>query len=821
MGLLYLKCLKSSYMSDSWKSVIVGKLIFSPNLAPFRKNCMSVEQILAYTEGLHGKWLFTEIRAIFSRRYLLQNTALEIFMANRTAVMFNFVDAAMVKKVVHCLPRVGVGTNYGLPQTRRISLASPKQLFKASNVTQRWQRREISNFEYLMFLNTISGRTYNDLNQYPVFPWVITNYDTEDLDLTLPSNYRDLSKPIGALNPKRAAFFSERYETWEDEQVPKFHYGTHYSTASFTMMWLLRIEPYTTLFLNFQGGKFDHADRTFSSISRAWRNCQRDTSDVKELSPEFFYLPEMFLNSNNYNLGVMDDGTVVSDVELPPWAKSPEEFIRINRLLMVQFSHAAGKIKTQIKKQFMLLSSVYRHVGFMALESEFVSCQLHQWIDLIFGYKQQGPEAVRALNVFYYLTYEGAVNLSSINDPMLREAVESQIRSFGQTPCQLLIEPHPPRSSAMQVTPLMFTDQMQQDVIMVLKFPSNSPVVHVAANTQPGLNNPAIITVTANRLFAVNKWHGLTGHQSSSTPEQYQLPVEIDPLIGSNVGTHRRQITDLLDQSIQVGSQCFIVTADNRFLLLAGFWDKSFRVYSTDTGKLVQIVFGHRDVVTCLVRSESYIGGDCYVLSGSRDATLLLWYWSGKLCSIGDSNSGLSEFVTPRAILTGHDCEVTCATVCAELGLVISGSKEGPCLIHSMNGELLRTLEGPEGCLRPRLLQASTEGHCVIYYDQGHFCTYSINGKLLQHKELEDNIRAMLLSKDGQYLLCGGDGGVLSVWQVHDLKQLFSYPGCDAAIRSMAISNDQRCIITGMASGSIVLFYNDFNRWHHEYQTRY
>ncbi|KAL7841223.1 hypothetical protein SRHO_G00249140 [Serrasalmus rhombeus] len=743
-------------------------------------------KILAYTEGLHGKWLFTEIRAIFSRHYLLQNTSLEIFMANRTAVMFNFMDAATVKKVVHCLPRVGVGTNYGLPQTRRISLASPKQLFKASNMTQRWQRREISNFEYLIFLNTISGRTYNDLNQYPVFPWVITNYDTEDLDLTLPSNYRDLSKPIGALNPKRAAFFSERYESWEDEQVPKFHYGTHYSTASFTMMWLLRIEPFTTLFLNFQGGKFDHADRTFSSVSRAWRNCQRDTSDVKELIPEFFYLPEMFVNSNNYNLGVMDDGTVVSDVELPPWAKSPEEFIRINRL---------------------------------ALESEFVSCQLHQWIDLIFGYKQQGPEAVRALNVFYYLTYEGAVNLSSIADPMLREAVESQIRSFGQTPCQLLIEPHPPRSSAMQVTPLMFTDQMQQDVIMVLKFPSNSPVVCVAANTQPGLNNPAIITVTANRLFAVNKWHGLTGHQSSSAPEQqYQLPVEIDPLIGSNVGTHRRQITDLLDQSIQVSSQCFIITADNRFLLLAGFWDKSFRVYSTDTGKLVQIVFGHLDVVTCLVRSESYIGGDCYVLSGSRDATLLLWYWSGKHCSIGDTHN---EFVTPRAILTGHDCEVTCASVCAELGLVISGSKEGPCLIHSMNGELLRTLEGPEGCVRPRLLQASTEGHCVIYYEQGHFCTYTINGKLLQHRELEDKIRTMLLSKDGQYLLCGGDGGVLSVWQVHDLKQLFSYPGCDAAIRSMAISNDQRCIITGMASGSIVLFYNDFNRWHHEYQTRY
>lgn len=56
---------------------------------------------------------------------------------------------------------------------------------------------------------------------------------------------------------------------------------------------------------------------------------------LQELIPEFYYLPEIFVNSNNYNLGVMDDGTVVSDVELPPWAKTPEEFVRINRLVRV------------------------------------------------------------------------------------------------------------------------------------------------------------------------------------------------------------------------------------------------------------------------------------------------------------------------------------------------------------------------------------------------------------------------------------------------------------------------------------------------------
>ena len=71
--------------------------------------------------------------------------------------------------------------------------------------------REISNFEYLMFLNTISGRTYQDLNQYPVFPWILTNYESDSLDINDPTNYRDLSKPIGALNKNREELFRVSY----------------------------------------------------------------------------------------------------------------------------------------------------------------------------------------------------------------------------------------------------------------------------------------------------------------------------------------------------------------------------------------------------------------------------------------------------------------------------------------------------------------------------------------------------------------------------------------------------------------------------------
>ena len=70
---------------------------------------------------------------------------------------------------------------------------------------------------------------------------------------------------------------------------------------------------------------------------------------------------------------------------------------------------------------------------------------MHHWIDLIFGFKQQGEEAEKAHNKFVHVTYAGAVNPDAIDDPQLREATESQIMHFGQTPNQLFTQPHPER----------------------------------------------------------------------------------------------------------------------------------------------------------------------------------------------------------------------------------------------------------------------------------------------------------------------------------------------------------------------------------------
>jgi len=88
------------------------------------------------------------------------------------------------------------------------------------------------------------------------------------------------------------------------------------------------------------------------------------------------------------------------------------------------------------------------------------------------------------------------------------------------------------------------------------------------------------------------------------------------------------------------------------------------------SAKIVQIVFGHFGVVTCMARSECNITSDCYIASGSADCTVLLWHWNARTQSI----VGEGDVPTPRATLTGHEQAVTSVVISAELGLVVSGS---------------------------------------------------------------------------------------------------------------------------------------------------
>ena len=369
-----------------------------------------------------SKFAYEDIREVHNRRYLLQEIAMEIFSNDGRNFLLVFSRKCRQKiydRLIALTPDFNApGSQSIAGQSRSIQIEQNNGLINAlmgeKSVVQRWQRGQITNFQYLMYLNTLAGRSYNDLMQYPVFPWILSDYDSHELDLHSACVYRDLSKPMGAQTADRLAQFEKRFAEWEDPsgETPPYHYGTHYSSAMIVASYLVRMEPFTQLFLKLQGGHFDLADRMFHSVKDAWLSASKNNmADVKELVPEFFYLPEFLINQNKFNLGKKQSGVELNDVVLPPWAKSdPREFVRVHR---------------------------------MALESDYVSAHLNEWIDLIFGYKQQGQPAVQSNNVFHHLFYEGAVDINQIDDPLKRNAIVGFINNFGQIPKQLFKKAHP------------------------------------------------------------------------------------------------------------------------------------------------------------------------------------------------------------------------------------------------------------------------------------------------------------------------------------------------------------------------------------------
>jgi hypothetical protein len=74
-----------------------------------------------------------------------------------------------------------------------------------------WQRGMMSNGEYLLYLNFVAHRSFNDPTQYPIFPWVVKDYKYEYLDLSKDITFRDLSKPIGAQSSEKLETFKSKY----------------------------------------------------------------------------------------------------------------------------------------------------------------------------------------------------------------------------------------------------------------------------------------------------------------------------------------------------------------------------------------------------------------------------------------------------------------------------------------------------------------------------------------------------------------------------------------------------------------------------------
>uniref|UniRef100_A0A8C9XVM0 Neurobeachin-like protein 2 n=1 Tax=Sander lucioperca TaxID=283035 RepID=A0A8C9XVM0_SANLU len=723
--------------------------------------------------GFDFKRPLSQLREVHLRRYNLRRSALELFFIDQAHYFINFrkkVRNKVYSRILGLRP----------PNLFYFGSRSPQELLKASGLTQKWVCREISNFEYLMQLNTISGRTYNDLSQYPVFPWILCDYTSPTLNLEDPSVFRDLSKPIGVVNSRHAQNVREKYESFEDPTgtIDKFHYGTHYSNAAGVMHYMIRMEPFTTLHIQLQSGRFDCADRQFHSVAAAWQARMESPADVKELIPEFFYYPEFLQNMNDFNLGQLQiSQEPLTDVLLPRWASSREDFIKQHR---------------------------------KALECEHVSSHLHEWIDLIFGYKQRGEEAVNALNVFYYCTYEGAVDLDAIANETERKALEGIISNFGQTPCQLLKEPHPPRMSAenavrrqarLDTLPLNIFEQLNKLRPFVEVVSDGLPLVQAVVPKSQNRSfiiqgSDILVTVSSNGLIGTHSWLPYDKNIAN------YFTFTKDPTM-TNSKT-QRFLSGPFSPGVEISAQLLVVSNDGRLLFSGGNWDCSLRVTQLGKGKLVGRICRHIDIVTCLALDLCGI----YLISGSRDTSCIVW----QVLQQGGFSSGLSP--RPVQILVGHDQEVTCVAISTELDMAVSGSKDGTVIVHTVRrGQFLRTLRPPgDSCVPAQIsgLQVGLEGHIVVQTSQEErlnrkysIHVYSVNCCLMSSCTMEEQVTALHLVSE--HLILGTAQGSLHIRDLCSLDALVRPLALKVPVRSVSVTKECSHILVGLEDGKLIV----------------
>ncbi|MCP9266082.1 WD repeat and FYVE domain-containing protein 3 [Dirofilaria immitis] len=522
---------------------------------------------------LCSKFSYNDIREVHRRRYLLQPIAIEVFSADgrnyllafprrmRNRVYQKFLSLARLLKDNGSESVGGQRSTAPVEQTSRVSLLT--SLIGQQSVTHRWVRGEISNFQYLMHLNTLAGRSYNDLSQYPIFPWILRDYESEDLNLTDPRFFRDLSKPMGAQNQERLEQFLKRYREWDDPtgETPAYMYGTHYSSAMIVVSYL--------------GGHFDLADRMFHSVGDAWLSASR----------------------NN----MADNGVALDDVILPAWSKGDAR-------------------------------------NLCALECDYVSANLHNWIDLIFGYKQRGDAAIEANNVYHHLFYEGNVDFDNIEDPLTRYLFINSRRYNTATFY------HSFDSLKVPAQPIKELKSMVGSLIP--------------------LEKGGVLALEANRALLLPNRFISWGFLIESTCI-YELceSAEItccacgdSRTIFTGSSTGKICVWDLTERHPRIRFRrtltahteaiTAIVVCSAQTLLVSGSRDGSAIVWHLSALTFIRQLRPHSSAVTAIAINDTT--GDIVTASGS---TLFLWSINGRLLSVVDSVD-IASFQTPNVILS-------------------------------------------------------------------------------------------------------------------------------------------------------------------------
>ena len=771
---------------------------------------------------------YNSIEFVLKRRYFYRRNALEIFTVDKKSYLFN-INENKFKKIYE---NIKYYMNKNIEEITTESIYDNKigfynkQTFLKLNkgyipfqnghrdmnlklLYENWSKWKISSLKFLMLLNLYASRSFHDLNQYPVFPWIITDYASKTLtvlETKEETKIRKFNTPMGMMDitPEAAArkksyldlWKSEKEEDDPDEEKGNLdRFRSHYSTSLYATYYLVRVFPYSYIRIELQGKDFDDPNRLFNSVKNSFNNAISQKADLRELVPELFYLPELFYNYNNLNLGTINienKETILNDVEMPKWANG-NGYIFINK-------H---------KKM---------------LESPEISEKINDWLSLIFGNKQRGKEARKINNLFLKESYEDYEESYEKEDEDKKKYL-CKIAEFGVTPSQIFKgDPNkrmaysefknnkvllPNTTEYLKNKENIFDEKESEDKLTLEELNLQIygiPYKLFYTEGIKGKQRLAVITHDKIKIYKrifdkiqIKKSVPLLGNPQASNQKQDAHPEnkeEEKEILKMNIEPKKE--IKLISQRNRLNDSVTSFYNNGKLIAFGGYWNGTILIKNIDESidekkvknkSYILHSTGEYSPIIKMVISKN----DLYAVCGNTVGNIFIFI-------INQNNK--MEWTLYKKIVE-HRAEITSLAVNEDLNMFISCSKDGYWISHTLpdcstinsfkfteqifsgNNKNITDKEKCDKTNYPTIsLISYSPLPCVVFYfeERSSLCVFSINGELLKEKKIEFKLNENCIKKYidmqfNEYLLIFNETkSCIEIFDIIELKSVISLP---------------------------------------------
>ena len=721
---------------------------------------------------------YHEIKTVIKRRSFLMYQSFEIFCRNGKSYFFNLYKKEHCENVFKILNVM----RENLQTENKFDLISENTSEEVKKINNEVKNGNITNYNYLLKLNYYSSRTYNDLNQYPIFPWLFfelneiemllekekrnfnqtetikepSNNLEQDLknneidkieDINLENSNEDLAKKYGLRNfnyPVSLQTDKNREKYLDNQNTAN---GSHYSTASYIYYYLMRICPFMESIIQLQNLSKENSNRLFRSTNYLFK-ILRDNSENREACPEFFTNFDFFSNLTCSFLGIQSSKELVDDITI-------------------------DNIKMQGNYFSIYLKYVYTFRKL--LNSFLVSKYLPNWIDYIFGTKQieKGETFFFTFNKNSYEEklkidiklekYIKQYNNEEITNKEVRKKIMVRIdtlNNFGMTPHRILNS-----SIKLKTSPkIRNTHDEKLEINKNIFFIKNNDSILILFKNVKGNDK------TKKILF----WN---------YNETIKKTKELEKNIFTCGYIKQLEKINMNNSLVKIPifkpcySMCKFFMFNKIFILTCRYLGNIFKIQNSDY--YIDVLC--EDFVSCITckKSFEYNIGDIIIYTGHKNGKLIKWYIKHHLNDYKKIN------IKELNYCYCHKGEITCIEIYENQNILITGGEDKMIFIRKVYDFELLTAINLTYCymnpiikqkinIIPTLIKVS-ELNCIyilLYnYDTGKSFIrgYNLNG-LFFNQSKENYFMNICFTKNYNLLVSYYDKTEIEILNCYDLQ---------------------------------------------------